>query len=525
MVNLRQSALLKEPPKGAAPQDPPPAGRAVPASAARAPVAFLLVLTISALVLRLYRLGAQSFWLDEVAIYTLSSGNLGDVVRAVADKNYPEAPLHPLLLHLWLGFGSGEMWARLLSVVATVPFVWLTYALGRAWAGDAAGRWAAVFAALSPFHVWYSQDVRMYALYMTLMVAATLALWWAVREGQSMRQARIRWGVYVLASAGSLLSHVYAALGLVAHGVWVLTARRRALRSFILAQLAIAALVLPWVIAVARSLITSGAPEHLARETPLAAIPYTFFTWSAGFSLGPSVAEIQQHLSLDVARGDALSIAVAALAFCTAFVLGARTLWWSRTPELRAGFLCAAALIVVPVLLAFLVARHTAITYNVRHVSFVLPAYLVIVGAGVASCPLALRAALAGLLLVVTVASLGNHFFNPRYAKADMRAAAAAAEREGAPAVVVGDASAFTFYADGHGPALVLDRESLIGPGLEQVTTLLRKAGAVSLVRHRWWDADPSNLVYRTVSTQAQLEREAVLPGVILSRFRALPAS
>ena len=87
--------------------------------------ALLVLVTLLALGLRLYRLDAQSLWYDEGFSVYLGRMDLAQITERTAADIQP--PLYYYLLHGWIGFlGDGEMALRGLSLlfgVLTVPLI------------------------------------------------------------------------------------------------------------------------------------------------------------------------------------------------------------------------------------------------------------------------------------------------------------------------------------------------------------------------------------------------------------------
>ncbi len=115
--------------------------------------------------LRGYRLGRLSFWYDEVVTMRLAqAGSPAALIDQLFRIDATRAPLHPLLLEAWIGvFGSSEAAARALSVLCGVATVLLVFDIGRAALGARVGLWSAWLAALSPALIVYSREARMYA--------------------------------------------------------------------------------------------------------------------------------------------------------------------------------------------------------------------------------------------------------------------------------------------------------------------------------------------------------------------------
>lgn len=129
------------------------------------------------LILRIITLN-QSFWLDE-ADNVVAAIRL-DIISFIT--KYPIGDFHPpgyfFLLWIWLHlFGSSEIISRLLSVILGVGTVYLTYLLGKRLFDSKTALLAALLLSLSPLHVYYSQETRMYSLSAFSVTLSFLYLW------------------------------------------------------------------------------------------------------------------------------------------------------------------------------------------------------------------------------------------------------------------------------------------------------------------------------------------------------------
>ncbi|MDX1658608.1 MAG: glycosyltransferase family 39 protein [Nitriliruptorales bacterium] len=154
--------------------------------------------------LRLALLGSSGVRLDEVFTWWVATEHGGDVVETlVAVDTHP--PLFYLLQHAWLGLTDSLAWARLPSAAFGVGLVPVVYAIGRSLQGRAVGLVAAALVAVSPWHLWHSQDVRGYSL---LTLAVALVLLAALRSHSDGPESRSRGPlVFFLAGSIAVLTH------------------------------------------------------------------------------------------------------------------------------------------------------------------------------------------------------------------------------------------------------------------------------------------------------------------------------
>ncbi|MEX2030591.1 MAG: glycosyltransferase family 39 protein [Anaerolineales bacterium] len=137
------------------------------------------IFTVVAAGLRLYRLGEWSFWIDEAITYYRARdlAELPILRRSVS-----------LLLTQWAlwNLGDAEWVARLPSVIAGVVTVPVLYLVARRIFGNPVGLISAGLLALSPWHLYWSQNARFYAF---LLLFHTLALFYFYRGLEENRPA------------------------------------------------------------------------------------------------------------------------------------------------------------------------------------------------------------------------------------------------------------------------------------------------------------------------------------------------
>ncbi len=119
---------------------------------------FLIVLL--AFIVRLIGIN-QSLWLDEAAQALMSQSSVRDLWTQNADFH---PPLFHSLLHFWMRISNDEVFMRLLPVCFGALSVWVIYSFCRKIFGEKIARISAFLLAISPFAVWYSQELRSYSL-------------------------------------------------------------------------------------------------------------------------------------------------------------------------------------------------------------------------------------------------------------------------------------------------------------------------------------------------------------------------
>lgn len=402
-------------------------------------------LTLFALGLRLYRLGAQSLWIDEVSSVEVAAQSLSEIITNYQPGRHPwhgseQAPLAFALMHLFYRPDAIEVSARLpfaLLGTLTVPVV---YACARQWVEARTAWLAAALLAIAPLHVWYSQDARWYALWILLSTLAYLALSKAVT-----RDRPGRWLAFAFATVLNVYTFLLSFLLLACQGasVLLLPGRRMArLRSFVVAALLVALASVPvlWMVAHTLGLVT-GTP----RPTSLAQVPYTFFAYLAGYSVGPSLAELHALPRPAVVLRENPDVLIFALIYAPLILLGMRRAL--ARPSLAAVLLPWAF---GPALLVLLLSLASNITYQARYSAAALPAILLLVALGIDGVRRrGWRWLATAAVLLCSLYALANHYWNPRYAKEDARAVVELLRSQGdrLPVYVIGQVGpALAFY-------------------------------------------------------------------------------
>ena len=190
------------------------------------PWLWVAVLTLVGLVLRRYHLGAESLWFDEADLVRRARQPVSSLLEAFTEAG-ENGPLYTLMLHYWLSaidalpplastlhrlFGpNDEALVRAISALFGAAAIPLMYRLAKRVAGVGAGMLAASLLAVNPFHIWHSQDAKMYTL-LVLMTILTSVLYIEALECNTPRL----WLGYVIATWIMLTVHSLSGLVLLA---------------------------------------------------------------------------------------------------------------------------------------------------------------------------------------------------------------------------------------------------------------------------------------------------------------------
>ncbi|MBK5509602.1 glycosyltransferase family 39 protein [Pseudomonas sp. TH15] len=211
---------------------------------------WLLPIMVLAALVRFYDLTAAAIWGDEGSSLLLSQHSLSEIWAHAAHDVHP--PLYFMLLHGWIDwFGDGIFSIRALSALPGIITVGLGVWLVDLLATRRAALLAGILLALLPTAVRYSQEVRMYSWLGLLLIGATIALVYWVR--QPRRNGYLV--VYALLMAAAFYTHYFTALCVISHWLWLAVVRvqpgyrlRHIQRpAWWLANLGIVLLYLPWV--------------------------------------------------------------------------------------------------------------------------------------------------------------------------------------------------------------------------------------------------------------------------------------
>ena len=177
---------------------------------ARVELLLLVGILILGTILRFYNLDYRGLWNDEYVSIQYWTGTPIEVIRKVATQDI-HPPFWFLVVNFFSVFGDSDFVFRLPSAIFGSATLLLVFLAGRSLFSIKTGVFATLFLALSAFHIFHSQEARMYALYGFLSTFSIWLFWLATRSGK----LRL-WLLYGIITLLNLYTHYFSFLLLAA---------------------------------------------------------------------------------------------------------------------------------------------------------------------------------------------------------------------------------------------------------------------------------------------------------------------
>lgn len=317
---------------------------------------WLLFIIFIGLLLRFYNLGKQSLWSDE-AYSVMMARDLNKLwFEQIQDSN---PPFYYSLLHFWMHIcGKTEFALRLLSLIFGVFLIPLIFLVGSEISDRYTGLYASLLVAISPIHIYYSQEVRMYSIMSFLSLLSFFLLYIGI-----IRKKSIYWIAYTITTILCLYVHNYGIFLLISEIYFYIFYHPKAkdiLPRFILSQIYIFVAYLPRLLILFKQITINMNPWISAPNAQYLTSTFLHFcilSWRL---------PLTEHLRL------ILKIIIPLFAFI--FLIG------SLTSLKRNIFLL--FYIVIPLGLAFAISYKVPLYVPGRYDIMVFPAFCLIIAAG-----------------------------------------------------------------------------------------------------------------------------------------------
>ncbi|ODS41447.1 MAG: hypothetical protein A7315_06155 [Candidatus Altiarchaeales archaeon WOR_SM1_79] len=254
-------------------------------------VLLLVAILFLALFLRVYDLDTESLWLDEAFSLRDASGHSLD--------NFSQGgrPLYYTILHYWINiFGDSEFSVRFPSAIFGFLSVFMIYKIGRLIFDEETGILSSLIMGLSVFHIYYSQDARMYSL----MVLLTLCSMYFFIKLLEKRDIWVSVG-YIISTILLIYTHQFGLFIIIVQIIYFATifilsmgVHKINFKELILIPVLLIILILlfaPWTINVAKNVLNNQSeaigPEWIPAPS-ITSIISTFFMYSGSVEGGLS---------------------------------------------------------------------------------------------------------------------------------------------------------------------------------------------------------------------------------------------
>ena len=367
----------------------------------------ITLITLLALVFRLI-LANQSLWFDEGASWIISSLSPQVLLSASTGDFYP--PLYYLLTHFWLPLANNREWLMRLPGIlvgtATIPALYCLLTqlqIKKDKYKFTLAHLAALLLAINPLHVYYSQELRMYAFSALISV-----LTWKFFLSWVKKPQKKKAFFFILTTLLNLFTFYGTFFNLAAQWIYLLFTQRKRIKSFFLSNLFILLGFIPWLPTFWTQLQNGG---YIKDNLP------GWASLSGDFSL-KSFLLIPTKFTLGRISLSPQSIYYAAI-FLIVIYLGLLFFLALKTKASRPFLYW----LIVPLVLAAIFSLKTPMMGYWRYI-FLLPAFCTLIAFGLASLPS--KARYLNITFVVAVFLLSNLYFwfQPTFHREDWRSAA-----------------------------------------------------------------------------------------------------
>lgn len=364
----------------------------------------IYIILIFSAILRIIKID-QSLWWDE-AINIVYAKNLPfwDFVT-----KYPIGDFHPpgyfAILWVWTHFfGFSEIASRIPSVIFGVGTVFLIYLLGKEVFNKKIGVIAALFMALSPLHVYYSQEARMYSL---ATFAVILSFYFLIKKN---------WLRFIFACILVLYSDYLPYLIFPAQLIYLIWCERNYLKKVFLLQVLSFIFLVPWLFIF---------PKQLTTGTTVAALLPEWSSIVGGANLKQlvliPVKTAIGKISLD--NKQVYYVLIYGILFIYSLIL------WSGLKKIDKATKLLGLWITIPVILTFIISFYIPVLAYFRLI-FILPAFYLLLAKGVLALPKRLIFPAISLISIISLISLIFYYTNPKFQRENWKEAVLQVEQK-----------------------------------------------------------------------------------------------
>ena len=439
-----------------------------------------LVLLLGA-ALRLYQLGAESYWVDEVALLELLGKGRAVIVTDFVENGRP--PVYVWLAYGWVSLlGTSEAATRFLSALCGIAALPLLYIVGAELFNRRVGLLATLIMALAELQITHAQNFRYYSLMVLLTLVSFLCYYRALRSGRLAYQL-----AWVVASLLLFYTHYFGVFVFPAQTLHLLTQWRRVRHRWASWLIAEVGLYTAPAIQLVRPLVQRTVVEGGGPPGP---------SWLPAPSAMDMVWTLRHYTLPDSYKETALLATVL-------LVVGLSAFWLVRGPaglpaSLRgvaddlAGLLTrrsASALLMLwllcPIVLPFVLSLVIRPMYMTRYTLSAAPAFYLLLACAIVGFRRLMPVALSvSVLAVLIVPGLYRYYVGPYYEQWRESAAYVTASAQPGDTVIIapdGDEESWYWYYRGKAP------QCAEGERLRTVETVVAALAQCGAQHERVW--------------------------------------
>jgi mannosyltransferase len=385
-------------------------------------------LIVVGLVLRLPLLNG-SFWLDEAAQALESSRPLTEQFSIAYDF---QPPLMHLLVHFALYISKSEWWLRTIgALIPGLVSIWASYKIGLKLFNPRIAFWSTLLLATSSFHIFYSQELRPYALPMMFACLSWLVLLnWPKTNTKLPLTKRYPLisaysGYTLLTLLGLYSSYLYPFL-ILGQAAYVMIMKREQLVTYLYHAAFWLLGFLPWLPFLFEQLSVSG---ELRQQLPgWEKVVSIEAVRSVAMVIGKFMfGVLDLRFSLFFASGTLLFLIILTFGFSSLFLpkdffhQALRKAKGASDQKIIHDLSIAFIWFVVPLATAWLVSLVVPILHPKR-VLFLLPAFYLLVVASIENFPHKhIKSLFIGILLLINLYSTFSYYSQPRLQRENWR--------------------------------------------------------------------------------------------------------
>lgn len=226
---------------------------------------FIMIMIVSlSFLLRIYRAGDKSIWLDE----GFSVSNSKNPILTIMTSPDPHS-LYFLILHFWTKlFGYSELSIRFPSIIFGVLSVYVIFKLGEViFDNESIGILSAFIVSISRYHIQYSQDARPYSLLFLFVLLSNYYFIKILKEMKGEQNVnKRRYTGYTISSIMTIFSQATGLFYIISQNIYYLLFQRPNIKSWIKGQFIILSIFLLWILYIISPFITMNI-ENASNNT------------------------------------------------------------------------------------------------------------------------------------------------------------------------------------------------------------------------------------------------------------------